>query len=119
MNTFLLGMLAGISIFGVVILLVLTFKMSQEIAMIHRIVQILGLKINKIEKVSQATMEAAEGFVDALQSSAEQMMQQQQQSQQESSSDQFEDLRESFEEGIRKFEEEEGDEDEDNWKKKK
>ena len=118
MNTFLLGMLAGISIFGVVILLVLTFKMSQEIAMIHRIVQILGLKINKIEKVTQATMEAAEGFVDALQSSAEQMIQQQQQSHQESP-DQFEDLRESFEEGIRQFEEEEGDEDEDNWKKKK
>ena len=117
MNTFFLGMLAGISIFGVVILLVLSFKMTQEIAMIHRIVQILGLKINKIEKVTQATMEAAEGFVDALQSSAEQMVQQQQSHQE--SSDQFEDLRESFEEGIRKFEEEEGDEDEDNWKKKK
>ena len=117
MNTFLLGMLAGISVFGVVILLVLVFKISQEITMIHRIVQILGLKINKIEKVTQATMEAAEGFVDALQNSAEQMMQQQNASQ--DSSDHFEDLRESFEEGIRKFEEEEGEEDEDNWKKKK
>ena len=117
MNTFFLGMLAGISIFGVVILLVLSFKMTQEIAMIHRIVQILGLKINKIEKVTQTTMEAAEGFVDALQSSAEQMIQQQQSHQE--SPDQFEDLRESFEEGIRKFEEEEGEEDEDNWKKKK
>ena len=56
MNTFLLGMLAGISVFGIVILLVLVFKISQEITMIHRIVQILGLKINKIEKVTQATM---------------------------------------------------------------
>jgi hypothetical protein len=115
MNTFLLGMLAGVGIFGIIVIMVTVFKVSQEIAMIHRIVQILGLKINKIEKVTQSTMVAAENFVDALQQSAEQFQQHYRKAE---PNDDFGDLRESFEEGIRKFEEEETDEDEDNWKKK-
>ena len=118
MNTFLLGMLAGVGIFGIIVVMVTVFKIAQEIAMIHRIVQILGLKINKIEKVTQSTMVAAENFVDALQQSAEQFQQHYTNNKAESNDD-FGDLRESFEEGIRKFEEEENDEDEDNWKKKK
>lgn len=114
MNTFLLGMLAGVGIFGIIMLIVLTFKMAQEVAMIHRIVQILGLKINKIEKVTQSTMIAAENFVDALQQSAEQFQQHHGKTE---LSDDFGDLRESFEEGIRKFEEEDDEEGEDKWKK--
>lgn len=117
MSTFLLGMLAGVGIFGIIVIMVTVFKIAQEVSMIHRIVQILGLKINKIEKVTQTTMDAAENFVDALQQSAEQFQQHHQGKVEQG--DDFGDLRESFEEGIRKFEEEENDEDEDNWKKKK
>ena len=115
MNTFLLGMLAGVGIFGIIVVMVTVFKIAQEIAMIHRIVQILGLKINKIEKVTQSTMVAAENFVDALQQSAEQFQQHYSKAE---PSDDFGDLRESFEEGIRKFEEEDDEENEDGWNKK-
>lgn len=114
MNTFVIGVLTGFIVFAVFAAVVLFYKMSQEIAMIHRIIQIIGLKINKIEKVTQTTMAAAENFVDALQSSAEQM---QRQHNSEPSDDDFQDLRESFEEGIRKFEEDEDEEGEDKWKK--
>lgn len=114
MNTFVIGVLTGFIVFAVFAAVVLFYKMSQEIAMIHRIIQIIGLKINKIEKVTQTTMAAAENFVDALQSSAEQM---QRQHNGEQSDDDFQDLRESFEEGIRKFEEDEDEEGEDKWKK--
>lgn len=117
MSTFLLGMLAGVTVFGIIMLIVLVFKISQEVTMIHRIVQILGLKINKIEKVTQTTMEAAETFVDGLRESAEQLQQMQQHP--SSRPDDFQDLRESFEEGIRQFEEEDEEEDGDNWNKKK
>jgi hypothetical protein len=89
--------------------------MSQEISVIHRIIQIIGLKVNKIEKVTQTTMVAAENFVDALQSSAEQI--QRIQMNDNDPEDDFRDLRTSFEEGIRKFEEDEDEEGEDKWKK--
>ena len=115
MNTFVIGLLTGFVLFGIFAAVVLFYKMSQEISMIHRIIQIIGLKINKIEKVTQTTMAAAENFVDALQSSAEQMQRHQMNG--DDSEDDFQDLRSSFEEGIRKFEEDEDEEGEDKWKK--
>jgi hypothetical protein len=118
MNTFVIGLLTGFVIFGIFAAVVLFYKMSQEISMIHRIIQIIGLKINKIEKVTQTTMVAAENFVDALQSSAEQMQRFQMNGGESDSEDDFQDLRTSFEEGIKKFEEDEDEEGEDKWKKK-
>ena len=96
MNTFVIGLLTGFVLFGIFAAVVLFYKMSQEISMIHRIIQIIGLKINKIEKVTQTTMAAAENFVDALQSSAEQMQRHQMNG--DDSEDDFQDLRSSFEE---------------------
>ncbi len=115
MNTFVIGLITGFLVFGIFAAVVLFYKMSQEISVIHRIIQIIGLKINKIEKVTQTTMVAAENFVDALQSSAEQI--QRIQMNDNDPEDDFRDLRTSFEEGIRKFEEDEDEEGEDKWKK--
>jgi len=78
------------------------------------------LKVNKIEKITENTMQASETFVDALRESAEQMMSMRPRNNQDDDSEQFDDLRKSFEDGIRRMEEddEEGEEDSDNkWKK--
>ena len=48
MNTFVIGLITGFLVFGIFAAVVLFYKMSQEISVIHRIIQIIGLKVNKI-----------------------------------------------------------------------
>ena len=76
-------------------------------------------KLNKIEQISNATMQASEGFLDALQQSAEGMMFGPQNRSPNGANDDFQDLRETFEEGIRNLEDdpESDEEDKDTWKK--
>ena len=127
MTMFIIGLLAGLGTFALVVSVYTFNKLQLEVAAMHRMMQVIALKVNKIEKTSQATMDAAETFVDAIRSSAEQMMMVRPPSRGQVPPEGFEDLRKSFEEGIRRFEENEmNDSDEEDsegegeepWKKK-
>ena len=133
MNTFTVGVIAGFILFAVMATVVIFNKMQLEIARLakesenmNKALQIMFAKINKIEKVTQTTMDAAETFVDGLRESAEQIQQQMMMRPPRTrggiSPEGFDDLRKSFEEGIRQFEEDEesdddSDEQQEPWKK--
>ena len=113
--------------FALIASVVIFNKLQLEVAAMHRMMQVIALKVNKIEKTSQTTMDAAETFVDALRSSAEQMMIMRPPSRGQMPPEGFDDLRKSFEDGIRRFEENEMNESdeedsegegEEPWKKK-
>lgn len=112
MNTFVLGVLVGGAVVGIIAALVfINTKLKTVIAQLH----ILTGKMVKMEKITENTMIAAENFVDALQSSAQQMGMRPLQGP-PGSADDFTDLRETFEDGIRNLEDD-SDEDEEPWKK--
>jgi len=124
---FIIGLFAGMAAFALIASVVIFNKLQLEVAAMHRMMQVIALKVNKIEKTSQTTMDAAETFVDALRSSAEQMMIMRPPSRGQMPPEGFDDLRKSFEDGIRRFEENEmNDSDEEDsegegeepWKKK-
>jgi NurA-like 5'-3' nuclease len=128
MNTFIIGVLVGISLFALIYTVVMLNKMHGGMILLHqnidaqsKALQMAFLKINKIEKMTENTMQASENFVEALRESAEQMMSMRPGLRRDvDDSEQFDDLRKSFEDGIRQMEEddEEGEEDSDNkWKK--
>ena len=129
MNTFIIGVLVGISLFALIYAVVMLNKLHAGMILLHqnsdsqsKALQMAFLKINKIEKLTENTMKASETFVDALRESAEQMMMRPNMRRDDDDSEQFDDLRKSFEDGIRRMEddeEDEGDEgtSEDKWKK--
>jgi hypothetical protein len=104
---FIIGLFVGMAAFALIASVVIFNKLQLEVAAMHRMMQVMALKINKIEKTSQATMDAAETFVDAIRSSAEQMMVMRPPSRGNMPPEGFDDLRRSFEDGIRRFEENE------------
>lgn len=106
MTMFIIGLFAGMAAFALIASVVIFNKLQLEVAAMHRMMQVMALKVNRIEKISQTTMDAAETFVDALRSSAEQMMMRPP-SRGPMPPEGFDDLRKSFEEGIRRFEENE------------
>jgi leucyl aminopeptidase (aminopeptidase T) len=116
MNMFVSGILVGFGVFGVIAIIVLLFKLYTDILTIKNALQLMWTKISKIEKMSESTMSAAEGFVDALRRSAEGMMGMQ--DPMHGTPDEFRELRETFEDGIRNLEDD-SDEDEEPWKKNK
>lgn len=116
MNTFILGLLIGGAAVGLIAALVF---INQKLKMIIGVLQVVVGKVNKIEKTSEASLTAAENFVDALHQSAEGMMfgpGRKPQHGPSNPADDFQELRETFEEGIRDLEEDSDDEEED-WKK--
>lgn len=123
MNTFVIGVIAGFVLFAVMATVVIFNKMQLEIARLakeaenmNKALQVMFAKINKIEKVTQTTMEAAETFVDGLRESAEQIQMMQMRNPRmrgPMSPEGFDDLRKSFEEGIKDMEEGMDDSDED------
>ena len=128
MNTFIIGVLVGISLFALIYAVVMLNKLHGGMILLHqnidaqsKALQMAFLKINKIEKITENTMNASETFVDALRESAEQMMNMRPHlKRDEDDSEQFDDLRKSFEDGIRRIEEddEDGDEEREDWNKK-
>jgi hypothetical protein len=104
---FIIGLFVGMAAFALIASVVIFNKLQLEVAAMHRMMQVMALKVNKIEKTSQATMDAAETFVDAIRSSAEQMMVVRPPSRGNMPPEGFDDLRKSFEDGIRRFEENE------------
>jgi len=130
MNMFMLGVLAGVVIFAVLYSVFMLNKLHAGLILVHQMVenqgkaaQMLFMKVNKIEKVTETTMQSAENFVDALRESAEQMMTARPpRLRNQDDSEQFDDLRKAFDEGIRRMEEdddedEDSDEGKEDWKK--
>ncbi len=131
MNMFLIGVLVGAASFALIYLVMLISKIHAGMIYLHQSIDSIGkavnvslMKLGKIEKVTDNTMTGVENFVDAVRESAEQMMMFRPPNMHRPKGDdteQFDDLRKSFEDGIRNMEEdddEEGEEDPDNkWKK--
>lgn len=135
MNTFVIGILVGVALFSLVWLVItlqkvytMLLEFRAAVDTLNKSIQLLIYKTNKIEKMSESTMQAAETFVDALRASAEQMMRHPGMPMPPGNMhpDSFDDLRKSFEDGIRNMEDgfEDTDEDSDEeegpnepWKK--
>ena len=127
MNMFLIGVLVGAAGFGLLYVVMMISKIHAGMMFLHQNVDNITkalnlalLKLNKIEKVTDNTMSAAENFVEALRESAEQMMRPPNMRKMDSA--QFDDLRKAFDEGIRQMEEDDEDEDieegpQEDWKK--
>jgi hypothetical protein len=125
MNTFTVGLVTGFTLFAVFIS-VLIFnrihtelsRLATEVDNMNKLLRVVTMKIGKIDQVTQSTMHAAETFVDALRESAQHMMGPP--SMDGMNPDAFEDLRQSFEEGIKGMEDDADDESTDNppepWK---
>lgn len=123
MDTFSSGIVVGFILFAVVASVFIFYKMQLELSRISRetdniqkALQLALIKINRIEQMSHTTMNAAETFVDALRESAMQMNMSPNSPEQPGS---FDDLRKSFEEGIKDMEDEqdgESDEPQEPWK---
>jgi predicted transcriptional regulator len=125
MNTFTVGLVTGFTLFAVFIS-VLIFnrihtelsRLATEVDNMNKLLRVVTMKIGKIDQVTQSTMHAAETFVDALRESAQHMMDPS--SMNGINPDAFEDLRQSFEEGIKGMEDDADDESTDNppepWK---
>lgn len=128
MNMFVLGVLAGVVIFAVMYSVFMLNKLHTVLILLHQMIenqgkaaQMLFMKVNKIEKITENTMTASETFVDALRESAEQMMNMRHpRIRKDDDYEQFDDLKKSFEDGIRRMEEDddEGEEEQEDWKQK-
>lgn len=110
MNTFLMGIVAGFVLFGIVALVAIFNRMQLEIGRLsketenmNKALQMILLKITRIEKVTIETMNAAETFVDGLRASAEQI-QMLPPRRGRGNPESFDDLRQSFEDGIKDME---------------
>ena len=119
MNMFILGVLAGVTMFAVIYSVFMLNKLHSGLILVHQMIenqgkaaQMLFMKVNKIEKITENTMTASETFVDALRESAEQMMNMRPpRLRNQDVSEQFDDLRKTFDEGIRRMEEDDEAED--------
>jgi hypothetical protein len=65
-ENFILGLLAGGFLVGTIVLVILVSKMVATVTEILTIAKTTYIEINKIQQMTQATMEASENFVDAL-----------------------------------------------------
>ncbi len=120
MNTFILGLLVGGAAVGIIAALVF---INNKLKNVFGALQLLNAKIVKIEKITESTMAAAENFIDVLHSSFESVGfgPPRLDNSPGNPGDEFQDLRETFENGIRSLEnekEDEDDEDKEEWKKK-
>lgn len=66
MENIVLGFILGALVIGFIALLMMTIRLSFIISEAATIIKSMYMSINKIEQMSQATMQASENFVDAL-----------------------------------------------------
>ena len=82
MNNFVLGLLAGGFLIGTLALIVMMAKAVAITAEMLTIIKTIYIELNKTQQMVQATMEASENFVDALNAANVEMEKQQQNTQQ-------------------------------------
>lgn len=78
MQNFILGLLAGGFVIGTLALIVMMAKAIALLAEMLTIIKTIYIESNKTQQMVQATMEASENFVDALNSATVEMEKQQQ-----------------------------------------
>ena len=66
MENLFIGLAVGVLLIGFLTLITLCVRMSFLITEMSTIVKTMYVSVNKIEQMSQATMQASENFVDAL-----------------------------------------------------
>lgn len=81
-NNFVLGLLAGGFLIGTFALIVMMAKAVAITAEMLTIIKTIYIELNKTQQMVQATMEASENFVDALNAANVEMEKQQQNTQQ-------------------------------------
>ena len=122
LQTLLVGAIGGISLFVIAWTFVIVSRLLHDVTKMMDILKLLNVKLNKLEQIGLATMQAAENFTEALRESNEGMESPMGMSTQNSDVG-FDDLRETFEKGIKRLEddadEEEGNGETEDWKKKK
>jgi hypothetical protein len=82
-SNFILGLLAGAFVIGTTTTIILMVKAVAILAETLTIIKTIYIEGNKTQQMVQATMEASENFVDALNSTTVEMERQQQQQQQQ------------------------------------
>lgn len=82
-NNFVLGLLAGGFLIGTFALIVMMAKAVAITAEMLTIIKTIYIELNKTQQMVQATMEASENFVDALNAANVEMEKQQQQNTQQ------------------------------------
>lgn len=119
MMTFMIGLVVGFVLFAIAVSVNLfnriQVKLVELVMAVDNLQKLSATLLNKtvkIEQMSQLTMEAAETFVDGLRASAELP------SMPPPDSESFDDLRQTFQDGIKDMEDDEGEEPEEPWKKK-
>ena len=83
MSNFILGLLAGAFVIGTTTTIILMVKAVAILAETLTIIKTIYIEGNKTQQMVQATMEASENFVDALNSATVEMEKQQQHQQQQ------------------------------------
>ena len=114
MSTYFIGFVAGVCISSVILLVTISIKLLTYSSEVYAMNKTILTYIDRIDKVTQNTLSAADNFVDALRAT-EQM----------NHNGLFpmfgnpmdtNDIKKSFEDTIKNFEDD--DDDEDGWKKK-
>lgn len=113
MQQTLMGIIVGLCIVSFPVLILGVMRIMEAITETIVLLKTIVLQLSKIEQLSMATLSASETFVEALQN-AEQNMQN---GEMLVSGETFDDLRRSFENGIKDFEDTPDDEDDEPWKK--
>ena len=113
MQQTLMGIIVGLCIVSFPVLILGVMRIMEAITETIGLLKTIVLQLSKIEQLSMATLSASEHFVEALQN-AEQNMRN---GEMLVSGETFDDLRRSFENGIKDFEDIPDDEDDEPWKK--
>jgi len=113
MQQTLIGIIVGLCIVSFPVLILGVMRIMEGITDTIGLLKTLILQLDKIQQLSMATLSASENFVEAL-NSAEQNMRN---GEMFVPGESFDDLRRSFENGIKDFEDAPDDEDEEPWKK--
>lgn len=71
MENIFIGLIAGVAIVGFIALITANIRLTFLITEMSTIIKTMYVAINKIEQMTQATMQASEDFVDALHKVAE------------------------------------------------
>jgi hypothetical protein len=113
MQQTLMGIIVGLCIVSFPVLILGVMRIMEAITETIGLLKTIVLQLSKIEQLSMATLSASEHFVEALQN-AEQNMRN---GEMLVSGETFDDLRRSFENGIKDFEDVPDEEDDEPWKK--